>query len=936
LDLQTESDSLHAGVRSRAKAPIAALAPLPRGNFCYDARTMPEKRLSELEPAERNAACGAQVRDARDALRMGDQRGEKPDQLMTELAGAFDGLILGLCDGLLGPMAQLCLVALGGYGRGRFYPYSDLDLLLLHREGEGDLAEEVAERLVYPLWDAKVAVSFSSRTVGQMLELAASDLRVQTTLLDARLIMGNQGLFLELQAGGHNEFFAPERVNQLLDVLREERASRHARYGDTVYLLEPNVKYGKGGMRDLNAALWAAKARYGIRDLSQLTAVGAATDRQERILAEAHDFMRRLRFSMHLVANRAQDQLLFELQEKLAPVLFPPEQLPVPKRACETVAVEQLMHAYYVHARAVAIETEGIWDRCRIADQGHRPSERKLGGNFLARDGELFCIASEGFWERPVDLVRAFELALEHGLKLSRLTRDLIAEAVAGAPGKQLVADHEAASCWLRILGHSEEPGRPSILLEMHELGLITALIPEFEACTGRAQHDIYHVYTVDRHSLYLVDLVKALRRGEKNDVYTHAAHVIVDLKSFENLVLACLLHDVAKPLGRGHAEKGARLAAGVTARLGLDSAAQSLITFLVREHLAMAHVSQRRDLSDPRQIAAFAEKVGTVETLRYLYLLTLADTAMTAPGNLTGWKASLLEELYLKVEHSLSGEDPTERELARQKKSKRDILTESLGKCEFAQNLVGRLPDDLLAGAEIDDLVHYGRTALRLEAGDRSVEVATRGADGNLRELTICNSQRSELLATISGVMLLHRIDVLAGQVYNLRAPSQGQASVSRCDSLSVFWVEVPLGVSAEERWSAFVEDLAQGMDGRLSVREEVSRRRRPSGLPPRVMPTVNIEVSIDNHSSERATIVQVQAPDCIGLLHEIAQALADFGLVIDVAKVSTEAGRIIDSFYVRSQEDQQKVTSMSRLEQIRLQLTRVMRELERSGKVE
>ena len=417
--------------------------------------------------------------------------------------------------------------------------------------------------------------------------------------------------------------------------------------------------------------------------------------------------------------------------------------------------------------------------------------------------------------------------------------------------------------------------------------------------------------------------------------MYPSPVEVMARVERSETLLLAALLHDVAKPLGHGHARRGARLALGVAARMGLDAAQQQEMGFLVGHHLTMAHLSQRRDLSDPEVIAAFARRVGDVGVLRKLYLLTVADTAMTAPNNLTSWKASLLDELFVKTYAHLrrgpvQGERSTELLEAR-----RDALELALRRCwgDVGAALASRAPAEMLSNLTTEDLVHHLGVAAEMAGNPRPVHLITRPR-GSGTELTICCEDAPGLLATITAVMLAHRVEVLSAYAYTLNradgGPDAHQTSLPLGDTRSpgggqvvdIFTVKAPEEAGAA-LWRAFGDDLDRALQGDLSVPEVVRRHTRPSGLRPKVLPRVPIEVKVDNTASGRLTVIDVQAPDGIGVLHAITRALSEQGLVIHLSKVATEAGRVIDNFYVSDVATGGKVTEEARLEAIQRGIT-------------
>lgn len=889
-------------------------------------------RFGQLDEDERRELCKSYVTSARRELAIRLRRGrvDEPIELLRQLADDMDQLITALFFEAVPAQARAALVALGGYGRRELYPYSDVDLLILIGQGEELKSDELVARTLYPLWDAELSVGHAVRTVDETLELAAEDLTLCTSLLDARMLGGDEGLFFALQAGAHREFFANDRVNGFVGALVEERERRHKRFGETVFLLEPDIKGGQGGLRDVNTALWAAKARFGIKDLDELSSVAGATERQESALLDARRLLRRLRLEMHLEAGRAQDRLLFAIQESLATKLFPQEEIPGirDRVSAVTPAVERLMHAYYRAARDVVLETEGVLQRCCVPEGGDPPGKRQIDDHFCAVGSDLLSEDPERFWDQPAQMLRAFELAHTHDLRIGRSLQDALAEAAAAGPGAQLLADGRAADLWRRLLVARERPGHRTLIERMHDLGLLNALIPEFEPCTGRVQHDLYHVYTVDQHSLYVVGLLKSLRREpvRPEPLFGLARELIGELEEVESLFLAALLHDVAKPLGSGHAEKGARIAAGVAARLGLEIAQQREVVFLVRQHLTMPHLSQRRDLSDPQVVGSFADLVGNVDRLKRLYLLSIADTAMTGPGNLTEWKATLMNELLQRTRDWLDREDPHAETVAGPSVETRrrelvDLLAGRWG--ERAERLVRRLPDDLFSALSLQRLQHHISTALLREAEGARVRVGARRLNGSTAVVTVCCEDAPGLLASITGVMLLQNTAVHAAQVYTLPGEDGGADQV-----LDIFWVAAP-AESAEDDEERF-ERLETTLDGVLTKEIDLSReiadRIRPSRVLKRILPRVETQVAVDNEASERSTVVEIRAADKQGLLHGITRTLNELDLQIDLSKVATEAGQAVDSFYIRDRTSGAKIRDAERLQAIRNAIARAV----------
>ncbi|HEX7836503.1 MAG TPA: hypothetical protein VF469_03520, partial [Kofleriaceae bacterium] len=540
------------------------------------------------------------------------------------------------------------------------------DFIVLHDRDEA-VAKAVCDRLLYPLWDERLAIGHSVREPRVVARLARDDLATATALLDARHIAGEPRLTAELVRATLGALAPGGNPNDLIAALAAEKQARHARFGASLYLLEPNLKQGIGALRDLATALWCAQIRWhpprpgeigpdgrDERDgaealIANLVTMGHLTRRQAQVLLGARDFQLRIRALVQLAAKRRFDQLTFEIQEAIAPALYPdarPHEGDV--RSAVAPAVEALMRDYYLHARGVVQVADRLLESARVPAR-RKPRIGQIDASFITFNGELAIRDPRLFVERPSEILRLFRVAVAEHLAVYGHTRELAAEVIARDPAP-LARDPVAARLLLDALVDTRDDAQPSALEVMNQLGVLSAVMSDWAPCVGRVQHDLYHVYTVDQHQLYALAMQKRLARGELADEHPTAALLWRDVRRRAPLFLATLLHDVGKPLGKGHAEKGAVVAGGVARRFGMTEADAELAEFLVRQHLTMAHLSQRRDLSDPEVIARFAERVGDDERLVQLYLLTVCDAAMTAPDNLTAWKADLLRDLMLRT----------------------------------------------------------------------------------------------------------------------------------------------------------------------------------------------------------------------------------------------------------------------------------------------
>lgn len=858
--------------------------------------------------AEAGAALRAELGRVRGQLAAGLEAAPAGAVAAAALADVYDRAIVARWRAaLVGETAPLALVATGGWARRELAPYSDIDFIVVHAGAEA-AARRVADRLLYPLWDARVAVGHAVREPRECAKLAKDDLATATALCDLRPIVGDLGLTETLLAAARAAIAPAGDADRLIAALADDQARRHARFGDSLYRLEPNLKQGIGGLRDLAIAVWAARARWLLAEspwpspaesIERLAALGHVRPREAAALLAARDFLLALRARVQLRIGRANDHLTFELQEAIAPAWYPALAPAAESRAAVAPAVEALMRDFYLHARAIGDLAERLLARARLPRR-RAPRVRTLDGVVAVIDGELAVTAPARLVEAPAEQVRVFRVAVEHGLAVAAATKDAIADAAITA-GAALFGDRAAGWQFLDALCDPRDRAQPSALEWLHRLGVVDAIVPEWAPCTGRVQHDLYHVYTVDQHQLYAVAMLKQLARGELADVHPIATAAYAQVARVAPLYLATLLHDVGKPHGKGHAEKGAVIGGVVARRLGLDERDAATVEFLIRQHLTMAHVSQRRDLSDPDVVARFVERVGDAQRLAALYVLTLCDTAMTAPDSLTAWKAELLRELYVRASERLAQDGlapaapPVGTDAAAPPRATGEMDPGIAG--SIAAGLDPRFAAQLTA----EQAARHVRLAAHVQGHGAAVGLAvTALPTPGVGEIAVVAPDVHGVLAAITGVLAAHRVDVLGAVVGRAVTPDGALA-------LDLFVVRGPAGAAitaGDPRWKRIEDDLAElcasGPPTAAAVAALVARRRPRSGLPPRVTPAVPTEVRFDLDESSDATIVEVFARDRPGLLYAVVAALADAGLDISVSKIATEGEKVSDVFYV------------------------------------
>ena len=859
--------------------------------------------MTDGAAAEAGAALRAELARMRGQMAAAITAGVPGDEVAAALAEVYDRAIAARWRAATVDItAPLALVATGAWARRELAPYSDLDFILVHSGAEA-AARTVADRLLYPLWDAKVAVGHAVREPRECVRLARDDLATATALVDLRPLVGDPRLAEQLTVAARGAIAPAGDADRLITALAADQARRHARFGDSLYRLEPNLKQGHGGLRDLATACWAARARWLLADtpwpvpvdtVARLGERGHLRPREVAALSAARRFLLGLRALVQLRVGRASDQLTFELQEAIAPTLYPTLYPTEPgPRAAVAPAVEALMRDFYLHGRAADDIGQRLIERARVPPR-RAPRAHRVDDAIVELDGALALVDPAVLATRPAELLRLWRVAVARGEPVAAACQDAIAEAVPGCAAA-LRDDRDAARWFVEALCDPRDRGQPSALEELHRLGVVDALLPEWAPCTGRVQHDLYHVYTVDQHQLYAVAMLKQLARGELADVHPMATAAYAQLEDVAPLYLATLLHDVGKPLGKGHAEKGAVVAGAIAARLGFTAAQIAIVELLVRQHLTMAHVSQRRDLSDPDVIARFVERLGDPARVPELYVLTLCDTAMTAPDSLTAWKAELLRELYVRASELGATPDAATRTDA--------ALVRATGEIDpgIAGSIAAGLDRRFAAQLTPAQAARHVRLAAAVQARGGAVGVAVTAlpaAGGS--EVAVVAPDVHGVLAAITGVLAAHRVDVLGAVVGRAITPSGALA-------LDLFFVRGAAGAvldADDPRWRRLEDDLAtlcaDGPPASAAVAALLARRRPRSGLPPRLTPEVATEVRFDLDESADATIVEVFARDRPGLLHAITAALADAGLDIALSKIATEGEKVSDVFYV------------------------------------
>jgi [protein-PII] uridylyltransferase len=805
---------------------------------------------------------------------------------------------------------RIAVLAVGGYARREMAIHSDVDLLLLHAGSVTPYVSRISERIQLWLWDAGLTVGCATRTIADTVSLARSDTSVFTGVLDTRFLAGDAVFYHEFLDAVRRELL--QDVEPFLNRQIEAFEQRHEAYGDSLYLLQPNVKEGAGALRDYHGAIWAMRAVLpSARGLEDLLHFGLLTESEMESYREALDFLWHVRNELHLRTGRRQDQMSFELQEEIAAAFGYPEggpDAPLP--------VELFMSDYYRHARTIQNYSALAIEQCR--SRARRTSEPQgpvvdVSDGFRLVGEHLEIPHAAHLAERPLRLLTVFAVAQELGVPLSRTAQRLVRESLF-LVDDELRRDPAARDVFLRILDSDKRVMRT--LMTMNELGLLARYLPEWEHIVCRWQHVIYHAYTVDVHSIFLVEELRRLWRGKYERALPELTTLMRSCEDRPVLFLGSLLHDIGKGFGGAHSEKGASRARQCLQRLGLEDARIERIVFLVEHHLTMSHIGQRRDLSDPRMILEFAKLVGDRTNLKHLYLLTFADMRASSNSGWTEWRGALLRELYERTAEVLeTGRTDEETALAtieaRVEKRRQAARAElrSLGIAEARiDGFFDEMPRRYFVSHTPRQIARHARSLLAF-SDEKQLVCAVREMRGGFSELIVCTRDVHGLYWRIAGALTARGVNILSSNVYTTRT---GLA-------LEVYRVATPGGEAAdrERTWAAFEASLARVLAGEVQVEDLVKRRGRPVGLPTtpsRIPPSVDIS----NDESEFYTIVDVSANDRLGLLYDLTRTLAANDLEIYLSKATTVLDQVADTFYVKDRNGQ-KLTDVERIEALR-----------------
>ena len=821
-------------------------------------------------------ALSAMRKDADVELHRNFESGTDIRELVHARAWVMEQLVLAAWERLAPADGGLELCAVGGFGRGELHPHSDVDLLIL-RPDSNDLDEAALERFIQVLWDADLHPGQSVRTVAECVTEAAGDVGVATNLMESRLLAGDGALFEAMRKATDAPALWP--AAEFFSAKSEEQEERHAHFEDTIYNLEPNLKEGPGGLRDMQMIAWVTRRHFGTSTLHGLVEHEFLSEREHEDLVAGRDYLWRLRWALHEQAGRAEERLLFEHQRRLA------ERFAFGDCSESNGPVEQFMQGYYRHVMQLARLNERLlqaFEEELLVGRRHLPSA-DIDEHFRIHHGYLELKDPHAFVLDPHLIMRLFLVLADHpevrGVRANtiRLVRDhlyLIDE--------QYRNDPDVLAMFLELL--RRQRCVYSQLARMNRYGVLAALLPSFAQITGRMQFDLFHVYTVDQHTLFVIRNLRRFAYAKHPDRFARAIDIFERIERPEVLYLAALFHDIAKGRGGDHSELGAVDAREFVDRLDMPESDRELVVWLVLEHLLMSRTSQREDISDPEVVNRFAEAVGSRQRLDHLFVLTVADIAATSPKLWNSWKDSLLWELYLATVEALERDQPVDRQTsldetraeAEQLLLKRGADRSGIDRCWK------QLPDRAFLRLDPEQLVWTVELVLAAESLPRVA--CQRHSDKGISEVFVHAEDFPGLFAVVARELDRMQLNVLAARVITTR---DGK-------SWDIFQVMDANGQPLNHSDSTRLEHSL--------VQQLAAKRVRP--LPPRPVPRrlqpFMGKAEIELRRADGMTELEIAATDRPGLLSAIAEALVASGTRLHDARVATFGQRVEDVFTI------------------------------------
>ena len=780
---------------------------------------------------------------------------------------------------------KLSIISVGGYGRREMAPFSDVDLLFLTPYKMTPWSENVIETVLYLLWDLKLKVGHSSRSIKDCLRLGSDDYTIRTAMLEHRFVCGdinlasqlNEKLWKNLFSGTAKDFISAKLI---------ERENRHEKHGQR-YMVEPNVKEGKGGLRDLQSLYWIAKYVYQTQNISDLVDLNVFRSDEYLQFEQAEEFLWAVRCQMHHLADRAIEQLSFDLQVEVASAMGYHD-------SRDQRAVEIFMQDYFRHATRVGDLTRIFLTSLEAVHAKDEPllerifkRKPKIDNDYIVIHNRLAIKSEKEFLTNPINLLKLFSEALRTGLLIHPNAMRLVSANLAMV-NNEFRASTEAQQIFLELLLKHGNPERA--LRRMNELGFLAKFIPEFEPIVAMMQFNMYHSYTVDEHTIQCLKTLAQIEKGELVEELPIASSILKDGVNRKVIYIALLLHDIGKGRFDDHSILGAKIAKQVSPRLGLNKQETETVEWLVRYHLLMSDMAQKRDISDPRTVRDFAKAVQSVKRLNLLTVLTVCDVRSVGPDTWNNWKATLIRQLYAETKAILEqGAEALNREnrMTEAKKALREKLSEWDNKDIKIET--GRHYPPYWQGFQVDAQFAFAKLLRNLGADEIKIEL-TPDTDRDATRICFALSDHPGIFSRLAGALALVGANVVDARSYTSK---DGFATAA-------FWIQDGDGSPYNQaRFSRLRRMIEKTLSGEVITREAIKERdkfkKREKAF------KVPTSITFDNEGSEIYTIIEVDTRDRPGLLFDLTRTLANMNVYIASAVIATYGEQVVDSFYVK-----------------------------------
>jgi len=813
---------------------------------------------------------------------------------------------------------KLSVIAVGGYGRGNLAPGSDIDILILTPYKITPRIEQVVETLLYILWDLKLKVGYAIRSLEENISKAKSDNTICTALLDARLISGDQGLWIDFNSVFKIEILSKLKEKYFYEKIKE-RDVRHKKMGDSRYLLEPNMKEGKGGLRDLNTIRWIISFLYQSTNSQDYLSLGVMTNKEVSFYNKAEKYFMTLRSMMHYYSKNNSDRLTFDLQLSIAKKMGY-------KSHAGSTPIERLMKHYYLFAKDVGYLTKSVLDNIENNNfKADKPLLKKLMFNIKKNKNGVFefhrdsiHLAKREKNIEALDVFRAYDFSAKYDLNLSNDLINIIKLNIRKID--KLRNSKKANAFFINILTNINNSEK--VLRSMSEIGVLGRFIPDFQKVVARVQHDMYHTYTVDEHTINAIGILRKIDNGELNSKFDLATEVIKKIVSKKVLYVALFLHDIAKGRGGDHSILGGEVAKNLCPRFGLNADETETVVWLVENHLLMSHVAFKRDLQDPNTIVDLKKRIQSAELLRLLYVLTVADITAVGPEIWNSWKDNLLKIVYNETLMEINGGGNVKSRIVLEDKAKnklRDSLSQWSNQ-EF-ESYIKRFFPYYWTNINFDVHLHHAKLIKDADSQDLKIKIDIESLeDQGVTEISIYTQDHLGLFARTCAGLALAGTSVQDARIVTTKDGMTVNTFLIR--SATTFSL-----IEDKNRLATLVDTIrktiSEERDPKVLIKEfkniQIPSRKDSFIIEPRVL--------IDNLSSRTHTLIEINSKDKIGLLHSLASELFLMGLHISTARISTYGVRAVDVFYIKNMTGG-KITEKDKIDAIKFRLLKVINE--------